>query len=324
MAKNTAGFDIGDHAVHIAVTNRVGLQRIITEQLPEGMVRDARIVSYEALGDFISETRKKHKIRASDAAVVLPSGQCFCRRLSMPVMSHEQLMVNIPYEFRDFITAEKEEYFYDYAILSVVDNEEGSPVELDIMAAACLKTTIAQYRAMFRRAGMKLRTAIPTEMAYSNVLKAQGEEHSHCLVDLGHTAVRLYMFNGSRFESSHMVEYGCSALDTAISEALNVDPFIAASYREANHEDCQNLMECRQIYQNLAMEIQKSIYFFRYNSPDIELEHMHLIGGCANIQPLKETLENTLSVPIVDPKVILSGEDIDVEFGLCAAGAALQ
>lgn len=324
MAKNTAGFDIGDHALHIAITNRKGIKKVVTEQLPEGMVRDARIVSYEALGDFIREVKKKCKIRVSDAAVVLPSGQCFCRRLSMPIMSHEQLMVNIPYEFRDFITSEKEDYFYDYAVLRTINNDEGNPVELDLMVAATLKSTIAEYRAMFRRAGMKLKTAIPIEMSYSNMLRASGDEHCHCIIDLGHTAVRLYMYNGRLFESSHMVEYGCSALDNAVAEALHIDPFISASYREANHDDCQNLPECMQIYQNLAMEIQKSIYFFRYNSPDSELEHIHLIGGGANIQPLRDTLENTLSVPILDAREILNVDGIDVEFGLCAAGAALQ
>lgn len=324
MAKNTAGFDIGGHAVHIAVTGRKGIKRVITEQLPEGMIRDGRVVSYEALGDFIRETRKKHKIRVSAAAIILPSNLCFCRRLSMPIMTHEQLMVNIPYEFRDFITAEKEEYFYDYAVLKTVMNEEGAPQELDLMAAATLKATIAEYRAMFRRAGMKLTIAVPLETAYGNMLRATGDEHCHCLIDLGHSAVRLYMYNGHVFESSHMVEYGCSALDNAIAEALHVDPFIAASYREANHDDCQNLPECMQIYQSLAMEIQKSIYFFRYNSPDIELEHIHLIGGGANIQALRDTLENTLSVPILDAREILNVDGIDVEFGLCAAGAALQ
>lgn len=325
MSEKTAGFDIGSRALHIAVATKRGIKRIVAEVLPEGSVRDGKIVSYEAMGDFIKETCKKRKVRFDGAAVILPSGLCFCRRLSVPVMTHEQLMVNLPYEFRDFITSEKDAYFYDYAVLRVIHDANDEPVELDLMAAAALKSTIDDYKGMFRRAGIKLKTAIPIEMAYINLMSKNDDPmHCHCIIDLGHTEVRLYMYIGGRFESSHVIEYGCASLDEAISEALHVDRFIASSYREANHDDCQSLPECMNIYQNLAVEIQRVVHFFRYNNPDVELEHIHVTGGGAKIQALRDTLENTLSVPILDAGEILSIDGIDTEFGLGAAGAALQ
>ena len=324
MGKKTAGFDIGGHALHIAVVTKKGVKRVYTEALPEGAVREGRIVSYEAMGDFIKQTCKKQKIRFDDAAVILPSGLCFCRRMNIPVMSHEQLTVNLPYEFRDFITSEKEAYFYDYAVLRTLRDANEEPAELDVMAAAALKTTVSDYKSMFRRAGIKLRTAIPIEMSFVNLLSRIKDGHCHCIIDVGHTSVRLYMFNGNRFESSHMIDYGCSALDGAIAEALHIDPFIASSYREANHDDCQNLPECESIYQNLAVEVQRAVHFFRYNNPDIELEHIHLIGGGAMIEPLRRTLEETLSVPIYNASELLDVDGVETEFGLAAAGAALQ
>ena len=326
MAKKIAGFDIGNHAIHIAIRTKKGVKRIVTEPLPEGMVREDRIVSFEALADFLKDICKKRKVRFDEAAIILPSGLCFCRRLSTPIMTHEQLMTNLPYEFRDFITAEKEAYFYDYAVLNVINDEEGNPVEMDLMAAACLKTTVQDYRNMFRRAGIKLTAAIPIEMAYTNLMQSQWEGgHCHCLVDLGHTAVRLYMYANGKYESTHLVEYGCSTLDNVIADALHVDPFVAASYREANHDNCQALPECMEIYQNLANEIQRAIYFFRYNNSEAELEHIHLVGGGARIQALRDVLADTLSVPVCDCSEILDAADgLDVEFALGAVGAALQ
>ena len=326
MAKRIAGFEIGNHALHIAVYAKNRVKQIITEPLPEGMVREDHIVSYEVLADFLKETCKKRKVRFDEAAVILPSGLCFCRRMSAPIMTHEQLMVNLPYEFRDYITAEKEAYFYDYAVLNVINDEEGQPVELDMMAAACLKTTIHDYKDMFRRAGIKLRTAIPIEMAYTNLMLKDSESdgHCHCLIDLGHTAVRLYMYANGKYESTHLVEYGCSTLDDVIADALHIDPFVAASYREANHDNCQALPECMEIYQNLANEIQRAVYFFRYNNSEVELEHIHLIGGGARIQALRDVLSDTLSVPIYDCSEILDADGLDVEFALGAVGAALQ
>lgn len=324
MANKMLGIEIGNHGLHIALRSGKSIKKIVSEPVPEGAVREGRIVSYEALGDFIKQTCKKRKISASEAAVVLPSALCFCRRMSMPVMTHEQLMVNLPYEFRDFITSEKEAYNYDYAMLRVINDANGAPVELDMMAAAALKSTIADYKSMLRRAGIKLSAAIPVEMAYTNLMRKHSEGHCHCLVDLGHSAVSLYMFNDGRFESTHLIEYGCSALDQVIADAMSVDPFIAASYREANHDDCQSLPECMSIYQNLAVEVQRAVHFFRYNNPDVELEHIHLIGGGANIIPLRDTLESTLSVPILDNSELLDVQGSEVEGGLGAAGAVLQ
>ncbi len=320
------GFEIGSHALHIAVAAKGKVQKAVSEPLPEGAVREGRVTSYEALADFIKETCKKNKVRVGGAAVVLPGHLCICRRMTSPVMTHEQLMINLPYEFRDFITTEKDAYYYDYAVLAVnQDPETGEPRELDLMAAACLKSTVQTYRDMFRRAGIKLRTAVPIEIAYANLFSGVKEEHAHCLIDLGHTAVRMYMYHGKKYENTHTVEYGMSALDEIIADRLHIDPFVAASYREANHDDCQSLPECREVYQNLANEVQRAVYFFRYNNPDVELEHIHLSGGGARIGALRQVLEGTLSIPIQDCSELIGETPAEnLETALGAAGAALQ
>lgn len=323
---NILGFDIGSHAVHIALRSGNAVKKIFTETVPEGSVRDGRIVSYAALGEFIRQTCKKHKMRADYAAVILPEKLCVCRRLSVPVMTHEQLMLNLPYEFRDFIASENGAYFYDYAVLRVINSDNGEPVGLDIMAAATLKSTAADFAEMFRRAGIKLKTAIPVEMAYTNLMLRRGSatRHCHCIVDVGHTFVRLYIFRDGRLEGSHLIEGGCSSLDGAIADALHIDPFIAMSYREADHNECQSLSACMSIYCSLAAEIQRVLYYFRYKNPDVGIDHIHVIGGGAKIGPLVKALEETLSVSVADASELLNADGIDAGIGLGAAGAALQ
>ncbi len=326
MAK-TAGFEIGSHALHIAVCTKKGVKKVVSETLPEGAVREGRIVSYEALADFIKKTCRKKKLHFDTAGVVLPTGLVFSRRIQSPLMTAEQLKVNLPYEFRDFITTEKDAYFYDYAVLGTVNStEEGhenEPVELDLMAAACLKSTVADYKDMFRRAGIKLAVAIPIEMAFTNLIP-KDIDHAHCLMDIGHGAVRLYMYHGRKYESTHIIEYGMSSLDDIIADAMHVDPFVAASYREANHEGCQELDACREIYSNLANEVQRAVYFFRYNNPDVELEHIHLLGGGAEIMALRDVLSETLSIPVLDCSEIIGSASEELEAALGAVGAAKQ
>lgn len=53
---------------------------------------------------------KENKIRCKEAAVVVSSGICFLRNVTMPEMTAEQLVYNLPYEFRDYITDELKKY----------------------------------------------------------------------------------------------------------------------------------------------------------------------------------------------------------------------
>ena len=295
-----AGFDIGSQDVHIAVRDGNHLTQFVSEQLPDGIVRDGQILSFETMSDFLKEVRKKNKIHVRDAALVLPAQVCYSRRLTTAYMSHEQLQFNLPYEFRDFLASDKEDYFYDYAVVDTIKNEEGQPTELDLMAAAVRKDLIQDYIAMFHRAGFKLKIAVPGELAYINLIRQGAADHGHCILDLGHTAIRLYMFAGDRFENIRVIDFGCAALDQAIAEHYNVDVHIANSYRLSNYENVNSLEECRNIYNTIAVEVLKAVNFYRFSSQGEGLSHLHCCGGGVKNVALLAALENNLGLEILD------------------------
>ena len=323
-----AGFDFGSKNVHIALRDGRHVTRVITEPLPEGIVQEGRIASYEAMSDFLKELRKRCKLRVKDAAVVLPARVCYSRRLTTTYMSHEQLQFNLPYEFRDFLSSDKEDYFYDYAVVETVLDEEGAPRELDLMAAAVGKSLMHDYIAMFRRAGFRLRTAIPEELAYINLIRNGGAEHGHCILDIGHNDIRLYMFNGDRFENIRVLDFGCAALDRAIAEHYNVDVHVANSYRLTDYENCTALEACREIYNAIAIEVLKAVNFYNFSNQGEGLGHIHCCGGGEKNAELVKTLQESLSLDVIDISEFCPDikPELAVDAPLCAAaaGAVLQ
>ena len=323
-----AGFDFGSRNVHIALREGSHVSRVITEPLPEGIVLEGRIASYEAMSDFLKDLRKRCKIHGQDAAVVLPAQACYSRRLTTTYMSHEQLLFNLPYEFRDFLASDKEDYFYDYAVVETVTDEEGEPRELDLMAAAVSKSLIHDYAAMFHRAGFKLRTAIPEELAYINLIRNGGAGHGHCLLDVGHSDIRLYMFNGDRFENIRVLDFGCAALDQAIAEHYNVDVHVANSYRLSNYDGVNALPECKDIYNAIAIDVLKAVNFYRFSNQGKEPDHLHCIGGGVKNAELIDALSADLRLEIMDMREFLPSLDAGLvaDAPLCAAavGAVLQ
>ena len=90
-----------------------------------------------------------------------PSTEVFTRELVMPAMTEQQLLYNLPYEFRDYLTEEKNKYFFDYSMREVLRDESGQPTEMNLLACATLKGTVESYRTMLRRAGFRLRVLTP-------------------------------------------------------------------------------------------------------------------------------------------------------------------
>ena len=315
------GFDIGSLNLHFAVREGGRVTRVGLEPLPEGLVHDGQFLSYEALADFLRSVRKTHRLPRT-AALVLPRTACYCRRLTTAMMGEEQLRFNLPYEFREFITGAKEDYFYDYALVGGADAGGQAPDGLDLMAAAVPKLLIADYSTAFRHAGFKLKTAIPDELALIDLARAGGDTaHSHCILDLGHSAVRLYMFTGDRFENLRTMDYGLAVVDRAIAESCGVDIHIAAAYRETDHDGCLALPECAAVYNAIAVEVLKAVNFQRFSSGGAEPAHIHCCGAGISNPHMIEALRATVNLPLEDMREFWPelNAELSVEAALTAA-----
>ena len=164
MAKKMLGFDIGNYNMKIVVVNGTAIERCISVPVPDNMVVNSQIRAFTAAGDFIRETMRENGIRCRKCAVALPEKSYYIRRVRLPKMTVSQLMVNLPYEFHDYVTGEASEYVYDYAVRAMGERT----MELTICAIS--KQKIAQYRDMMRRAGLKLEKLVPDVLAVQSVL----------------------------------------------------------------------------------------------------------------------------------------------------------
>ena len=103
MGKTRLGFDIGSSSLKIAVFQGSG-PRIEEIRLPENLVDGTGAVLLpHAFAQFLKQTKKELSLPRGPAALVLPPSQAICRLVTMPRMTTEQLLMNLPYEFTDFI-----------------------------------------------------------------------------------------------------------------------------------------------------------------------------------------------------------------------------
>lgn len=327
MGKAYTGVDIGTDSLKLAVCDGDAIRTAVVETLPEGMMADGRPVSLDAMADFIKGVVRASGSIAKDAAFVVPANDSLVRRISVPAMTEKELELNLPYEFRDYISQGKDRYVYDYAVLGTQVDEQGIPQSMDLLAVAVMKQTVADYAEMFRRAGMKLRVALPVQAAYQNLVGGNPRALANCcIIDFAHAQTTLYFFANGTYDATRTIEMGGVDLDRAIADACGVDVHVAAGYKLANYENVLTGPASLAVYESVAVEISRALNFYGFNNPDTAVEAAYCGGGGSLVQPLVNAVAAQTDIElraITDIMPPAQGDDVRA---LCpaAVGATLK
>ena len=324
LPKTLLGVDMGYDSLKLALCRNGSVRKIAYAPMPQNLLREGRVTSPQAMGEFIRQTMRENGMRGvSAAAVVLSNEASYVRDVTMPLMSAEQLMINIPYEFNDYITDELKNYVFDYAMISTPEDmerereaasEEHSP-SMELMLSAVQVGVLNDLRQILNKAGLRLAKAAPSLCAYISLIRQAervrgGEDtREYCLLDLGFQNIRMYMFRGDRHIVTRVLETGLSVLDSAIADAFDVDSHLAHTYLLANYENCQNQEACVNAYNNLSVELMRALNFYRFSNPDSEISDIWLCGGGAVMNPLQEAIRETLDMNIHQASSLVPGGD---------------
>ena len=287
MAGSLVAFDIGEVQAKVVWYAGAVRKKAVCAALPDRLVSNGEILSMDAMADFLRETARTHGIPRASAAVVLPASLVFTRSVDVPPMTDAQLAYNLPYEFKDYLTQEKGQYVFDYAVQELVEEEAGVK-EMRLFACAALKKTIEDYRAMFHRAGFRLKLAIPEEAAYAALHARAGEDT--CFVDLGYNAIRMQIVRGDCFKTRRTIDLGIRDLVTSLAETRGVDTHMALEHLRSNYEAAQTAPASLEVCHRMAVEIMKAVHFYNYNNREQVLRRIYLCGGGAAIAPIRAAI----------------------------------
>lgn len=313
MAKTYLGIDIGHDMLKIALVKGGHVKKTVSASMPVNLMREGRITSADSMGALLAQTMKEAHIRANQAAIILSGDISYLRTTTMPRMNAEQIAVNIPYEFSDYITGELKSYLFDYAVIPETEaaadaaaggeNAEAKEQTMQLLVSAASGEAMTELRQALRKAGMKMVKAAPAECAYISIIRdyeaRTGEkDKEYCILDLGYRSIRMYMFHGPRHVTTRVLEVGLGSLNDIIAENKGVDTHLAHTYLLSNFEDCQNSDFCRAAYDNISVELMRALNFYRFSNPNSQVDCVWLSGGGAEILPLREVIASTLDIEI--------------------------
>ena len=332
MAKTILGIDIGHDQLKLALVKGKRVQRVATADMPENLLRENRITSRESMAELLRTTMKQNRLHANHAAYVLPNEAVFIKNVEIPPMTVDQLVYNLPFEFNDYITGDRKEYVFDYAVVSDPEPkqdeaksadagdgeaaEEGEAPEptMELMAVGAHRSLLEDAQDTLRKASLRLVRTAPALCSYIELIRAQkeflagfGDEYG--ILDLGYQSIRMYMFKQDRHVATRVLEVGMSRLDDVLADAYGVDAHLAHTYLMSNYDNCQQREECTGAYESIAVELMRAMNFYRFSNPNSVLSDLWLCGGGAVIQPLADTIGEMLDLQLHPATELVPGGD---------------
>lgn len=331
MKKINLTFDIGDSYIKIAKREK-GKIVVHSVQMPENLVKEGQIVATHMLSDFLKDLRNQYKLQKGQCGLVVPDELVVCRNLTLPAMTVDQLKVNLPFEFRDYISDEPQKYVYDYAMKEMIYDEEGKPKEMNLTGAVMSKESVDIYVNMFKNAGFNLRVIIPQEISMTSVMRNAVEEgrisadNEYCIINLGHRTTQVFVFKGEKLLVLRNIYLGSNSLDKIIAENENVDEIVARTYKNMNYNNVLDKQYVSDEYGRISLEIRKVINFYRFNNRESELEDIYFVGGGSNLKGLCDMIAESNELTYKKMKDLLPSEvEEEINYsGLFALGVMLQ
>ena len=327
MAKTILGIDIGSNSLKLALCNGGAVKRTVSVPMPANLVRDGWVTSAESVSELIQKTMKEHRIHAGQAAILLPQESTYIRTVTVPIMTVDQLRLNIPYEFSDYIMDELKNYTFDYATLPQTP-EDAEENRMELLAAAVPNDLLEEARSMLRADGLKMVGAAPAECAYIPMIRqmeaaTQNQSREYCFIDLGYQDIRMYLFHGEKHMATRLLGTGLSTLDTVIADSMGVDEHLAHTYFTTNFENVQTSESAVNVYGNITVELMRALNFYRFSNPDSQLSDIWLCGGGAVIEPMRAAIAESLDMNIHDAGELLPASSDPHSF-LRAVGITME
>src|SRR5215831_8092330 len=291
--KNLVGVDIGASSIKVVQLKesrkRLSIHKWGFVPLPPQTIIDGHVMNSGVVIEALNRIFAEQKITSRDIAVGVYGQSVIVRKITVPMMTPEELEEQINWEAEQHIPFDIKVMSIDYEVL----RKRPEAGQMDLLLVAAKKDEINDYAAILREA--KLRPVIVDINAFTiqNIFEQQ--------MGLPQDGTIALLNVGAAVSSLNIVSRGISAFTREITNAGNaiteeIRKQCNCSYEQAEAYKCGGgptqivPQEVHQIIMQastgLAGEIQRSLDFYLATSGESEISRIHICGGSAYLAPL--------------------------------------
>ncbi|MFR3285686.1 MAG: pilus assembly protein PilM [Clostridium fessum] len=304
--KNCLGIEIGHYRIKIAYAEKGELKEFISERV-QGM----DLTDMHVCADLIKDLLKEYAIRCRNVVFVIRQEDVYVRRFEMPLMTEEQLRLNLPYEFHDYIGDEMDKYVFDYAMIQTKERT------MDLLGAACTKTLSQQFEKAGKDGAPEARRYWSRQCLSTGADSEYAQERKdYAVLDLGTQALRIHFFREGVYDITRTMEPGCEEIEQIRLGDKNKMQELGIEVEEENREETDKekmAAVLEEQYRTRAVQVMRVLNFYSFNNVNNTIDSLYYCGGGARYGELIDALKETLDLPVRSVAELLPEVSLDEE-----------
>lgn len=308
--KNCLGLDVGSSSVKVcelaSTRDELRLEAFDYEQLPPETIVDGEIMNATAVSDAIRTLRERNDIRRNVTALSVSGNTVIIKKITLPLMTQEELEESIQWEAEQFIPYDIEDVFIGFEVLAP-KTDQG---QMDVVLVAAKKEMINDYVDVCHRVDLRPMVVDVDSFAVQNMYEANygfrdGETLS--LLDMGNSVVSMNVVENGISTFTRDLSTGGSRITEEIQRQLNITYHEAEIYKMGGtpSEAAEGEVvpgEVERIIQDKAQEmaekIQESLNFYSATAAESGIDRIVVTGGTGAIPSLRRILSSTAGVEV--------------------------
>lgn len=308
--KHCLGLDIGSSSVKVCELESRGddlyLQSFDYEDLPPETIVDGELMNATAVAEAVEALLERNGIRRKATALSVSGNTVIIKKITLPLMTQEELEESIQWEAEQFIPYDIEEVFIGFEVLQP-RTEQG---QMDVVLVAAKKEMINDYVGVCHQLDLDPMVVDVDSFAVQNMYEVnygfdQGQTIN--LLDMGNSVISMNIVRDGMTTFTRDLSIGGSDITGEIQRQLNITYQEAEIYKmggtpSGSGEDEVVPGEVEGIIQEkaeeMAKEIQDSLEFYSATAAESEIDKIVVTGGTGAIPSLRRIVASSTGVDV--------------------------
>ena len=305
-SRSVVGLDIGSSALKAVELKQTRsgyeLVHIAHQNLQSDTIVDGHIIDLNHVSDSISRVWSDQNIKTSHVATSLSGHAVIVKKILLPTMPEEELDEQIHWEAEQYIPFD----INDVNLYHEIVGHDSTGQNMDVLLVACKRDKIAQFTQVISQAGKQPVIVDVDAFAIQNAYEANyhpAPNQTVALLDIGASVLTINIVRGTTSIFTRDISAGGNQYTDLLQKELNLTFEQAEALKRGAEVDQQSADQANSAIQSvsemLALEIQRTLDFFRATSGDApSIDRMLIAGGSSKVAQLAEYLSAKFQMPV--------------------------
>lgn len=312
--KPLVAVDIGSHSIKIAQIKKgrkgYELANFGMISLPVDTVMDGEIENAQALTEALRNLLKSEKVKNKEAVIGISGQSVIIKKISVPLMSEDELAEMIREEAEQYIPFDIEEVNLDFQIVKAegeIPTEKGkiAPGEerqMDVLIVAVRKEVVKSYLDVFKEVGMKVKVVDLSVFALENIYEMNYEVETDtaiALVNIGASMTNVNILEGGVTGFTRDIPIGGATISEEIQKSLSIGFSDAEKIKlgiiPKEHSKTQVVGFVKKGIQDICDELRKTFDMCEKTS-DYKVTKIYLSGGSCQMEGIAPLVGSAIGI----------------------------